>query len=531
MISRTIILDVRRTRRLWVAAFAALLSFQHGQVASAQEASGLAAAAAIQDAFVKAIELAEPSVVSIARDSAQSRPSNDAQALEVFQMRRGRGGFRPQEAQLSISDPEFVPNDFGAGIILREDGLILTNYHVVRGGGIEGKITPGEQTLYVRLHDRRGFPARIRAADPRSDLAVIKIDAKDLRPMKFGNAAGIKKGQLVIAMGNPYAIARDGSASATWGMISNVSRRSVSESKDFDSQEETNRKQTLHHLGTLLQLDMRLNLGTSGGPLLNLRGELIGITTSLAGISGYEKSAGFAVPLDESVRRIVDSLLKGEEVEYGFLGVVFPRPPSNLTPDELRIIAEQFRQPGAVRINKVLPNSAAINGGLMHEDIILSVNGKPVTSHEDLTREIGLLAPGSLARLHLLRFGMRGDLMRDVIVGKWPVRDDEGIIATKRKYEPWRGVVVDFSSARNRYIPMEFGQPSIPNGVLVTEVEPGSPAAAAELQAGDFIAVVNRAPVGSPQRFLELTQPLKGDVNLTVSSGSGPSRTVTLKAP
>lgn len=498
-------------------------------LAAGQEPGGLAAAAAIESAFVKAIEQAEPSVVSIARDKVRVRRPSELEE-ELFPL---RPGLRPENP--GIADPNYIPNEFGAGIIVREDGLILTNYHLVRGGPVEGKPAPNEQTLYVRLSDKQGFAARIRAADPRSDLAVLKIDANNLRPMKLGNAAGIKKGQMVLALGNPYAIARDGSASATWGIISNVSRAAApdNEARDADTLKENARKETIHHLGTLLQLDMRLNLGTSGGPLLNLRGEVIGITTSLAAIAGYEKSAGFAVPIDDAMLRIIETLKKGEEVEYGFLGVQFPpRVAMDLSREDSLLIAERFHQQGAVKVYQVVFNSAAAQGGVINNDLILTVNGKPVAGRADLTREIGLIAPGGIARLHVWRGTDRSDLTLDVVVGKWPVQDEEGIISTRRRFEPWRGLVVDFPTARHQFLPLGFRGLEIPDAVLVTELESGAPASLSELQPGDFITHVNQHKVYTPQRFYDIVRGFKReDVTLTVAGGLRGPRKVVVKAP
>src|SRR6476646_4017729 len=190
-----------------------------GRPLAGQEPNGLAAAAAIQDAFVKAIESAEKSVVSIARDKRQA-------GLHVDR----RNPLFGQERTSDPSDPNWIPNEFGAGIAIDKSGLILTNYHLVRGGPIKDHPEhKAEQSLYVRLPDRRGFDAYIFAADPRSDLAVLWIDCNDLTPLKVEVAGPIRKGQIVIALGNPYAIARDGSASATWGIISNLSRKAPPE--------------------------------------------------------------------------------------------------------------------------------------------------------------------------------------------------------------------------------------------------------------------------------------------------------------
>lgn len=484
--------------------------------AAAQDAAGLAAA--LETTFVKTIELAEPSVVSIAREKKRLQAAVDL-PFEIG--RRNVGG----PLQDDSSQSNHIPNEFGTGIIVREDGLILTNYHLVRGGPVEGTAQAAEQELSVRLADRRRFTARIHAADPRSDLAVLKIDASGLKPIKLAHAAPVKKGQIVLALGNPYAIARDGSASASWGIISNISRLADLEGDTGDQQvdEEVRKRQTIHHLGTLLQTDARLNLGTSGGPLLNLRGELIGITTSLAAIVGYEKSAGFAVPIDDASRRVIETLIKGQEVEYGFLGVHLPvRNEPELRDEEYKQIGEKYGQYGAAKLAGVIPNSPASQAGMQAHDIILSVNGKPIHSQVDLTREIGLLEPGTKARLKVLRSERRTELTLDVVVGKWPVMDDEGIVATHRRHEPWRGIVVDYVTARKRFWPPardRYQDREIPFAVLVRELEAGTPASMADLQPGDFITHVNGRPVHSPQQFYEEANRATGEADLSLASG------------
>lgn len=485
----------------------------------AQEATGLSAALALEQTFAKVIEETEPSVVSIARD--RLRPSRMSE-LDEFEGLQPRMGLLPDRND--ISSPSYIPNEFGTGIVIGADGLILTNYRLVRGGPVEGKAGAGEQNLYVRLWDRRGFPARIHAADPRSDLAVLKIDATGLKPIKLGNSSRLKKGHLVLSLGNPYAIARDGSASASWGIISNIGRQAHLDIDPTDQEE--HKKQTIHHLGTLLQLDMRLNLGTSGAPLLNLQGEMVGLTTSLAAIVGYEKSSGFGVPVDDAMLRVIDTLAKGQEVEYGFLGV---RMSTNdaMSPEEQRLIHERFGQYGGARISTVLTNSPAYQAGLMNNDVVLGVNGDPVYSGTDLTREIGLVAPGEKARLRVWRNFESHDMTVEVTVGKWPVQDDEGIIATHRRYDPWRGLVVDFTTARYRHLPLRFLGRDLPAGVLVLEVEPGTPAGLTGLQTGDFITHVNGMPVKTPKQFYDAVRSLKGDVALSVFEG----QPVKIKAP
>jgi serine protease Do len=509
--------------------FCAGLSSSVG-TACGQEPGGLAAAAAIEEAFIKAIESAEKSVVSISRDKRQ------ALALHDNRPNFGRGD-QPQ----TPADPDWIPNEFGAGVVIDKAGLILTNYHLVRGGPIDGRPDQkSDQLIYVHLPDRRAVEAQIFAADPRSDLAVLRIPVADLVPLKFGNVAPIRKGQLVIALGNPYAIARDGSASATWGIVSNVSRQVMQEGESADP--ERRRRETIHHLGTLLQVDTRLELGTSGGALLNLQGELIGMTTSLAAIVGYEKSAGFAIPFDDAMRRIIESLRQGKEVEYGFLGIHLKNVhPSELARPEFAAISPRLRQSAAVRIDQVLNDLPAFRAGLKANDLVVRVEDKPVLRVSDLMREIGLAAPGTTVRVKVLREVRDrnwSEIVLPVEVGKWPVIDEEGIVG-KPQRDPWRGISYDYVTARSRYFNASLAQGLSPGrdrvqGVRVLEVRPGSPAAAREVQPGDLITHVRGVPVLSPRDFAEAVNGQTGPVMLTISTPSDRNslfRQVEIKSP
>ncbi len=129
---------------------------------------------------------------------------------------------------------------------------------------------------------------------------MLEIDAKDLKPIVLGDASTLKKGQIAIALGNPYAIARDGQASASWGIIANIARKAAPLTSEDGTRKQ---KDKLYHFGTLIQTDAKLNLGTSGGALVNLKGEMIGLTTSMAAISGYEQAAGYAIAVDDVFRQ------------------------------------------------------------------------------------------------------------------------------------------------------------------------------------------------------------------------------------
>ncbi len=201
---------------LWAQEPAAAAAGQPPSVTGPAAPSGLAVVAAIEQALTGAIASAENSVVAIARVKRGER--DDATFDHPFDpFGRPRFNITPKP-----EDADFIPNNFGAGVVIDRDGLILTNYHVLAD---EGHDIDDSDVFYVTTPARRTYKARKKAADPRSDLAVLAIDAHDLAPIKFGDGGALKKGQIVIALGNPYAIARDGQVSASWGIISNLSRK------------------------------------------------------------------------------------------------------------------------------------------------------------------------------------------------------------------------------------------------------------------------------------------------------------------
>ena len=356
------------------------------------------------------------------------------------------------------------------------------------------------------------------AADPRSDLAVLELDlddggiaADEIVPLKLGDASDVRKGQLVLALGNPYAIARDGSASASWGIVSNISRRPAGDETGNDDVG----NETIHQYGTLLHVDTRLDLGMSGGALLNLKGELIGLTTSLAALRGYEKSVGYAIPIDAAMRRIIDDLLNGLEVEYGFLGVR----PDDANAQDLRIQRAPLEYDSAARTAFVAWDSPAADAGLQQDDLVLGINDIPIHNAADLMREIGLLAPDTLAHLLVWRRSERRRLSLAVRLGKWPVQDDSRLVTTARRYPLWRGAAVDYSTARRRLQTSDVME-RYHRAVLITDVEVGSPAEAAGLHVGDFVTHVGDVPVETPKEFHLAADDLNDTVALVRLDGS-----------
>ena len=453
---------------------------------AARAGDGMAIVAALEDSFTKIIEDAEPSVVSIAR-------FNQFKHREIDQSGEGNQ-FAPGPAPASVDD--YTPSEFGAGIVFAhpehpDQNLILTMYHVVKGGQIADRDSRGRDELVIHTHKRRKARVEILAADPRSDLAVLqiqageKLKASDLKPISLAKNHKYRKGQFLITLGNPYAIARDGSVCAGWGMLSNMARRPKPIGLPVGDLERNNRE-TIHHLGTLLQIDGQLNLGTSGGAVLNRQGELIGIVTAMAALEGYEKSVGYAVPLDAGMQRILTELANGYEVEYGLLGI------SPMTTNFPAV-----GQPTAVKVESTGLRSPAAQAGVFRDDLIYAVNGITCYTREDLMREVALMGPGGIARLQIYRPQTRQRLVRHVRLTKWPVYNDEEVIATKPRHL-WNHIQIDHATARYDFFAQQYR-----DAVLVTNIQRESTENLSQLRVGDFITHVDDKAVTTPQEFME----------------------------
>jgi len=465
----------------WVGVSAAI-----GQEPRDDAASGLAWAAAMEQTVSTAIATAEQSVVAIARVP-RDRPGENF-ALEFRPDPFGRRTAPPGSP--SATDADFLPRDFATGVVIDRQGLIVTAYHVLAD----------ESDFYVTTHDRKVYRAWIKGADPRSDLAVLAIDAADLTPIKFGDASTLRKGQIVIALGNPYAIARDGQVSASWGIVSNLARKAPLAPEES----EATAKSTLHHYGTLIQTDAKLNLGTSGGALVNLKGEMVGLTTALAASAGYEQAAGYAFPVDATFRRVVESLKQGREVEYGLLGIR----PANLQAQEI------LRGLQGCLVQGVIPGTPASRFGLRDGDLVLSVNGTPVHDADSLVLEVGRQPVDSTVRLIVLRGGRKSEI--DVLLTKFPV---QGKKIVTNPPPAWRGMRIDYPSAViDSESQVGMALPEFDEGVMVTEVEQDSPAWQAGLRPKDLITQVDRTQIHSPKDFRTAVSGRNGPVQLRLAS-------------
>ncbi|MCC6507883.1 MAG: trypsin-like peptidase domain-containing protein [Pirellulaceae bacterium] len=470
---------------------------------------GLAILASIEQATIAAIEKAEQSVVAITRVR-----KNQAAVVRAEQL------IGPKQLPFwdTPDNPEFVPTEFASGVIVSTDGMIVTCAHALDD--------PQHYQYYVWL-DRRAYEAevvaksaKVQAADPYTDLAVLKIEASNLSPITFGDADQLRKGSFVISLGNPYATARDGQASASWGIVANLQRTGVTQKSNESS---LLAKENQHQFGTLIQTDARLNLGTSGGALVNLRGEMVGLTTSLAALSGFEQSAGYAIAVDDMFKRVVDALKTGHQPEFGFLGI---------QPEELRAHERAAGFSGA-RVSLVLPGLPGDLAGLRNEDCIVEINSQPIEDRNGLFRELSQLPAGAEVDLTVQR-PRRGEVPFTPIHLK--AKLSKKFISTSRPAfaihapQQWRGMLVEYSTA----VPSELvrggqiAQRRTNAKLAILSVDPDSPAWRAGLRAGHTILAINGTRVLTPDEFYKHAQDTPGPAVVQVYRSSDRLETLSI---
>jgi serine protease Do len=388
---------------------------------------------------------------------------------------------RAWEVLLDFSDPAYVPRAFGSGVVVDPKGLILTNYHVVQDA----------TKVFVRLPGGQSSYADVLAADSRCDLAILKLLNMDglLKAIPLGDADKVQRGQFVLTLSNPFAAGfRDGQPSASWGILSNIRRKS------FPHLKEEERIKPFHAYGTLLQTDARLNLGCSGGAMFNLHGEMVGLITSIAAIQGGETPGGFAVPVNAAMKRIIDVLKQGEEIDYGFLGVSFE--PANAN---------------GVSLTNVSKGSPADKAGLKVGDVLTSVNGQAIHESDDVYTTVGFQLAGAKVTVGYRRKGV--EHVTDVTLAKLYVPSKH--IAQSLGARPYfRGLRGDHASLVVQLPGRAFGH--IPQGMLVIDVQAGSAADKASVKMGDIITHVNGVATPTPAAFYQTAGKAAGALELTL---------------
>jgi len=346
----------------------------------------------------------------------------------------------------------------GSGVIISPDGYIVTNNHVVDGA----------TDIRVTMNDRRILPAKLIGTDPLTDLAVLKVSANDLPNVSWGDSTQLHPGQTVLAFGNPFGLR----FTVTRGIVSALNRANP----DLSDR---------HKPGEFIQTDAAINPGNSGGPLVNARGEVIGINTFLISSSGSFSGAGFAIPT-QIVKPTVDTLIRDGKVEHGYMGVRI----TDVTPENAKFF-EVTDNIGAL-VAQVDPNSPGAKAGLRVGDVVKEFNGKKVSDAGELQVEVGQRKPGTTVTLQVLREGKDVDL--PVTLGDINGRKEEASEtgSTHGKARWGLGLADLTPDARN-----QIQAPTEVKGAVVEQVQPGSSADEAGLQPGDVILEVNRHKVQS----------------------------------
>ena len=385
-----------------------------------------------------------------------------------------------------------TPLGLGSGVIVSADGYILTNNHVIEGADkIEVSLGKAGKT----------YIARKVGGDVRTDVAVLKIDATNLTPITFSNSDQLRAGDIVIAVGSPFGLTR----SATMGVVSAVGRNS--------------QMSQLADLGNFIQTDAAINMGNSGGALVDYLGRLVGLNTAIFSRSGGNQGIGFSVP-SNMARSVMESLIKHGRVLRGFLGIGLQDVDEGLQ-KELNVEAGS----GAA-ITEVQPNSPAQKAGLREYDVVTAVNGKKIDGMQDLRLTVASMLPGTKVTLQVIRERKNMDVT--VQLGEKAEKKDAPVVAKEVDPDVLDGVTVaDLEDASRQ----EFKVPPSIKGALVTAVEPDSIAAAAGIRPGDVIQEVKRKPIASADEAVKLSEELKKDkqVLLRVYTRGG-SRLVMLES-
>lgn len=410
----------------------------------------LAQRSPIIDSFAPVVKKAQPAVVNVSTTVVRkARPSELPDFFDFFG--QGGDGQRPREQR---------GHSLGSGVIIRQDGYLLTNNHVIDGA----------TDIRVSLSDRREFKAKLIGTDAQSDIAVLKIDAKDLPTLQMGDSSKAEVGDVVLALGDPFGIGQ----TVTMGIVGAIGRSglNIEQYEDF------------------IQTDAAINPGNSGGALINTRAELIGINTAiLSSGSGGNQGVGFAVPINMA-RNVMDQILKTGKVTRGYMGAGI----QDVTPELAAGLGLKIA--GGVVLTQVEPDGPAAKAGLKAGDVVTAVNGAPVNTANDLRLKISGTAPGATVKLSTLR---ANGTTQEIPVTLVQLPSDRSARGEGGSAPGKGGGVLDGVSMESLTpdIATQLGIPSTVRGVIVTSVDSDSAAADAGLRRGDVIQQVNRQPVTS----------------------------------
>jgi len=341
-------------------------------------------------------------------------------------------------------------------VIVTPDGTILTNNHVIDGAS----------DIKVQLSDKREFKAKLVGADPKTDIAVLKIEASGLPTLPLGDSAQLNVGDLIFAIGDPFGIGE----TATMGIVSATGRGQLG-IEDYEN---------------FIQTDAAINPGNSGGAMIDIHGNLVGVNTAiLSHGSGGNEGVGFAIPMSMA-KPVMDQILAHGKVVRGYLGVHI----QDLSPEIAK--AFNYNMSGGALIGDVSPNTPASKAGLQKGDVIVKLNGQAVSDYVDLRLRISQMAPGTSVKLDVWRDGKTQDYT--VALGELPEKAAAEDTSSTDSSGGLEGVEVDELTPE---IAQQLNLGAGVHGVVVTAVDPSSPAAAAQppIGRGDVIQEINHKPI------------------------------------
>ena len=396
-----------------------------------------------------------------------------------------QGPFGPQGP---MEPREHRGGGMGSGVIVSPDGYVVTNNHVVDGAG----------ELTVTLPDKREFKGKVVGTDPKTDLAVVKIDARNLPYANWGDSSKLEVGEYVLAIGNPFGL----NSTVTLGIVSALGRgrMGITQYEDF------------------IQTDAAINPGNSGGALVNTNGELVGINTAIISQTGGYQGVGFAVPVT-MVKPVFDSLVKNGKVVRGFLGIGI----QDLNQD----LSKSFglKEAKGALVSNVAEESPADKAGIKQGDVIVGYQGAPIEDAAALQRAVTRTAVGTKAMLKVIRNGHEQEVA--ATIGEQT--ETKQVASTESGVESaLAGVEVQ---SLNQQMARELGLHGTVHGVVIVNVESESQADRAGLAQGDVIREINRQPVRSIKDYEKIVSALKKDQDaLLLVNRRGSSLFITVKA-